>query len=94
MTDKTPAAVIGTRRDGELFKRPALGWRNHQKLLREFRQGGIADRWSERRLLILLAEYRLNCRREFMREMQGLMTADEELSKWSITRQNLLQVTH
>jgi hypothetical protein len=50
-------------------KRPPLGWRTHAKLLREFHQGGIADRWSERRLLILLAEYRLNCRRELMEEI-------------------------
>ncbi len=51
-------------------KRPPLGWRTHAKLLTEFRQGGIADRWSERRLLILLAEYRLNCRREQLVEQE------------------------
>ena len=46
------------------MKRPLIGWKTKEKLLQEFHQGGIADRWSERRLLILLAEYRLNCRRE------------------------------
>ncbi len=64
------------------MKRPPLGWRTHAKLLREFRQGGIADRWSERRLLILLAEYRLNCRRELVetfRDAVGTTDAGQDL---------------
>lgn len=52
------------------MRRPPIGWRTKAKLLKEFRQGGIADRWSERRLLILLAEYRLNCRRELIHEAE------------------------
>ena len=64
------------------MKKPPLGWRTHAKLLREFHQGGISDRWSERRLLILLAEYRMNCRRELLEEQEKELQAkrDEVIS--------------
>lgn len=77
-----------------LFKKPTLGWRDKRKLLKEFRQGGIADRWSERRLLILLAEYRLNCRREFMLEIESQLRVDPSSDYCSITKQGLMQVAH
>jgi hypothetical protein len=50
------------------MNKPPLGWRTHDKLVREFRQGETQSRWSERRFLILMAEYRLNCRRELVAE--------------------------
>lgn len=50
------------------MNKPPLGWRTHAKLLKEFRQGETQSRWSERRFLILLAEYRLNCRRELVEQ--------------------------
>ena len=51
------------------MKRPTLGWRTPAKIIREWHQGGLAARWSPRRLLFLLAEYRLNCRRELVLEL-------------------------
>lgn len=77
-----------------MFKRPTLGWRTKKKLLKEFHQGGIADRWSERRLLILLAEYRLNCRREFMAEIESQLRVDPMSDYCTITKQGLMQVAH
>ena len=79
-----------------MFKRPALGWRTKNKLLKEFHQGGIATRWSERRLLILLAEYRMNCRREFMAEIEAeLRDEPMSLSKYFvISEKSLEKVAH
>lgn len=59
------------------MKRPILGWRTKEKILREYHQNGIAERWSPRRLLFLLAEYRLHVRRELVEELhkQGHLTA-------------------
>ncbi len=51
------------------MNKPPLGWRTHAKLIKEFRQGETQSRWSERRFLILMAEYRLNCRRELARQV-------------------------
>jgi len=59
------------------MKRPPLGWRTHAKLLREFRQGETQSRWSERRFLILMAEYRLNCRRELVEELTECADHDQ-----------------
>lgn len=66
--------------------KPPLGWRTKEKLLREFHQGGIADRWSERRLLILLAEYRMHCRNELLQELKKggrLRPAEEDMKSWT-----------
>lgn len=51
-------------------KRPTLGWRTEDRIIREYHQGGIAARWSDRRLRFLLAEYRLNVRREMAEQFE------------------------
>ena len=59
------------------MRKPPLGWRTPAKILREWHQGGIAARWSPRRLLFLLAEYRVYTRWELIEELhqQGHLTA-------------------
>lgn len=54
----------------QLMKKPTLGWRTSAKLMKEFRQGETQSRWSERRFLILMAEYRMNCRHELLVEIE------------------------
>jgi hypothetical protein len=75
-----------------MFKKPTLGWRTKEKLIKEFRQGAVADRWSERRLLILLAEYRMNCRREFMEELADIVDIQPMCDYYTVSRADLFRM--
>jgi hypothetical protein len=65
-------------------KTPPHGWRTPERLLREFRQGGQFDRWSERRFLILMKEFRLFCRQELAGQVMT-KTKDEVWSHEDLT---------